>query len=139
MVKQIKATHRSRFVLQEIANLQPGLSSAVSVSASLFKFLLIEFTTGNLLQLFNSLIKLSANVFNIALMNFYCIIVGNINHYQRNIMHTSNILIPFGHAVTNIVAAQYKIRLRHNHLTIALYGCCSAFFFRTIRQGCNFV
>ena len=134
MVEQVKSTVWSRFVLQEITDFQPSLSGTVSVCTSLLELLLVELLACQLFQLFDRFVELSANVFNILIMNFYCIVVRDIDHDQRNVTHTSDVLIPFCHTVTDVVAAENEIRLRDLHLTDGRDGLDAALFVRSIRQ-----
>ena len=112
MVEQVKSTVWSRFVLQEITDFQPSLSGTVSVCTSLLELLLVELLACQLFQLFDRFVELSANIFNILIMNIYCIVVRDIDHDQRNVTHTSDVLIPFCHTVTDVVAAKNEIRLK---------------------------
>ena len=137
MVEQVKSTVWSRFVLQEITDFQPSLSGTVSVCTSLLELLLVELLACQLFQLFDRFVELSANVFNILIMNFYCIVVRDIDHDQRNVTHTSDVLIPFCHTVTDVVAAKNEIRLRNTHLTNRRNSLKTFLFFRTIREFFN--
>ena len=137
VVKQVEAAHRGGLVLQEVADLQPVLRGAVRVLAGKLELLLVELLACQLFQLFDSFVELSANVFNILIMNIYCIVVRDIDHDQRNVTHTSDVLIPFCHTVTDVVAAKNEIRLRNTHLTNRRNSLKTFLFFRTIREFFN--
>ena len=67
-------------------------------------------------------------------MNIYGVIVRDVDHDQRNVAHTGNVLIPFCHTVTDVVAAENEIRLRDLHLTDRGDRCNTALFIRSIRK-----
>ena len=70
-------------------------------------------------------------------MNIYRIVIRNINHDQRYVAHTCNVLIPFGHTVADIVTAENEVRLRNTHLTDWRDCLQTSFFLRAVRKSFN--
>ena len=100
----------------------------------MLKLLFVKLAAGDLLELMNGVIKLAADVRNIGVVHFNGVVVGNVDHDQRNVVHTSDILVPFGHAVADVVAAQHKVRHRHLHLAEVLNGSQLTLFFGAVRH-----
>ena len=122
MVEQIESAHRSRLVLQVITDLQPCLRGAVRVLACFLELLLVELASGDLLELLDRGVELGAHIADLAVVDVNVVVVGDIDHDQRDVCHTGNVLIPLGHAVADVVAAQDEVRLRHAVLTDGLQG-----------------
>ena len=110
VVEQVKTGHRCGLILEIVADLQPGFCGAVGVGADLFELLFIPLVAGNLLKLDDRVVELAAYVLHIAVIDFHMVVVGDVDHNQRAVVHAGDILIPFGHAVADVVAAEDEVR-----------------------------
>ena len=122
MVKQVEAAHRGGLVLQEVADLQPVLRGAVRVLAGKLELLLVELLAGELFELMDGVVELSADVLDSGIADFHGVVVGDIDHDQGDVAHAGDILVPLGHAVADVVAAQDEVRLGDAHLLVGLDG-----------------
>ena len=122
MVEEVEAAHRGGLVLQEVADLQPVLCGAVRVLAGKLELLLVELLAGELFELMDGVVELGADVLDSGIADFHGVVVGDIDHDEGDVAHTGDILVPLGHAVANVVAAQDKVRLGDAHLLVGLDG-----------------
>ena len=70
----------------------------------------------------DDVLKLGADIGHVGVVDVHSVVVGNIQHDQGDVPHPGDVLIPLGHAVADVVAAQHEIGLRHPHLTVGLDG-----------------
>ena len=122
VVEQIEAAVGGGLVLQVVTHAQPGLSGAVGVLTGVLELLLVELLAGDLLQLMDGSVELSTDISHVGVVDVHSVVVGDVDHDQGDVAHTGDVLIPLGHAVTDVVAAQHEVGLRHTHLTIRLDG-----------------
>ena len=122
MVEQIEAAVRSGLVLQVVADAQPGLGGAVGVLTGVLELLLVELLAGELLQLVDGRVELSADIGHVGVVDVHGVVVGDVDHDQGDVAHPGDVLIPLGHAVADVVAAQHEVGLGHAHLTVGLDG-----------------
>jgi hypothetical protein len=117
VVKEVKARHRSRLVLQEVTDLEPCGCGTVCVRTRLLKLLLIELLAGDLLQLLDCRIELRAHILDLGIIDLDIVVVRNVDHDERNVVNAGNVLVPLRHAVANVIAAEDKVGHRHQVLT----------------------
>ena len=122
MVKEVEAAHRGGLVLQVVADLQPVLGGAVRVLAGRLELGLVELLAGQLLELMDGVVELGADVLHGGVADLDGVIVGDIDHDERNVAHTGDVLVPLGHAVADVVAAQHEVGLGDAHLLVGLDG-----------------
>ena len=122
VVKQVEAAHRGGLVLQEVTDLQPVLRGAVRVLAGKLELLLVKLLAGELLELMDGIVELGADVLDSGIADFHGVVVGDIDHDEGDVAHTGDILVPLGHAVADVVAAEDEVRLGNAHLLVGLDG-----------------
>ena len=120
MVEQIEAAVGGGLVLQVVADAQPGAGGAVGVGTGLLELLLVELLAGQLLQLLDGVVELGTDIGHVGIGNLNGVVVGDVDHDQGDVAHTGDVLIPLGHAVADVVAAQHEVGLRDLHLTVGL-------------------
>src|SRR5665648_772628 len=85
--------YKRQLVLAVGTCFEPSFRSAIGIGAHFFEFFLIKFSNRYFFQLFNYIIKLSSDIYNVFIIHFRCIVIWNVYHYKREIMHTRYILI----------------------------------------------
>ncbi|MPM40498.1 hypothetical protein SDC9_87142 [bioreactor metagenome] len=110
VVEQVKAAHGRGLILQIVAHLQPCLGGAVCVGAGLLKLLLVKLRPGDFLHLADGVVKLAADIGHLRIADGDLVVVGHVNHDERDVVHPGDVLVPLGHAVADVVAAEHKVR-----------------------------
>ena len=90
--------------------------------AGKLELLLVELLAGELFELMDGVVELGADVLDSGIADFHGVVVGDIDHDEGDVAHTGDILVPLGHAVADVVAAQDKVRLGDAHLLVGLDG-----------------
>ena len=122
MVEQVEAGVGRGLVLQVVAHAQPRLRGAVGVLAGVVELLLVELLACELLEILDRVVELGADVGDVVVVDLDGIIIRYVDHDQGDVAHTGDVLIPLGHAVADVVAAQHEVRLGNAHLLIGLDG-----------------
>ena len=113
--------HIIRMMVGTGCSCQPCAARSAGDLHDLFVFLIIPFLTGQLLQLMDSIPELLTDISHLGIGYLVIRVKRNIDHDQRNVQLYSQVLIPFDHTVTDIVAAKQEIRLGHILLRRILY------------------
>ena len=122
VVEQVEAGVGGGLVLEVVAHPQPGAGGAVGVLAGLVELLLVKLLAGELLQLVDGLVELGPDVGHVGVVDLHGVVVGDVDHDERDVAHPGDVLIPLGHAVADVVAAQDEVGLRNPHLAVGLDG-----------------
>ena len=114
VIEQVKAAQWGRLMRHKRTGFQPCCSGSVRPRTGILKLLFVEFFPGKFFQLFNRIVELSDQVVHFFFGDINRIGKRNVDHDERNVMHTRNIFVPFGHHIADIVTAQQKVGLRHS-------------------------
>ena len=113
VVQQVKAVERRRCVARHGRRCQPRPAGTSGIFHDFFKTLIRPFAAGDLFQLMDRRPELCADIRQLGIAHFVIRVERHIDHDHRDIQLTRQILVPFDHAVADIVAAKQVIRLRH--------------------------
>ena len=72
-------------------------------------------------------------------MDINSVVVGDIDHDQGDVAHAGDVLIPLGHAVADVVAAEHEVGLRHLHLAVGLDSRLPQLLLPALRQGLDLI
>ena len=68
------------------------------------------------------MVELGADIGHVGVVDLHGVVVGDVDHDEGHVAHPGDVLVPLGHAVADVVAAQHKVGLGHAHLTVGLDG-----------------
>ena len=125
MVQQVETVEGRRRILRGGRRFQPGPAGTSGDLPYFFVTVPVPLLPGDLFKLFDRIQELRTDVGDLRIGDFVIRIEGDIDHDHRDVQLSCEVLIPFDHAVADIVAAEHIVRQRHR-----LFRC-----FRPARIG----